>query len=76
MKKNLLSIFLMINLLLGTQISSFNKSELKEFKNMDKIYKYNLFKDYNIIQGKIFYKQKRSTLNAKIDKVNLLLSFN
>ncbi len=43
---------------------------------MDKIYKYNLFKDYNIIQGKIFYKQKRSTLNAKIDKVNLLLSFN
>lgn len=150
MKKTLVLLLLMINLLLATQISAFNESELKEFKNhipfkiekgilkvnalggfadgkyklekikskkidnslykltlgfekkknkfirlkqkrvifilyngkkmwikfKGKIYKFNLFVDEYIIDDKIFYKQKRSTLNAKIDKMNLLLSFN
>lgn len=44
-------------------------------KFKDKIHKYDLSKKVYMTQDKIFYKQKRSTLNAKIDKLNLFLSF-
>lgn len=44
-------------------------------KYKNKVAKYRLFSDRYITKKKIYYKEKRSTLHAKINKLNLFLSF-